>query len=283
MTTLSVKSTPRRVVPKTTGIAALWRHRRTLLVLVQRDLAVKYQKTVMGYMWSLIEPLCMALIYWVVFGVLMGRDDVDGASFALYVVSGIFAWLWASHAMTESTTSLSSQSALITTMKVPREVFPVARVFARLAEFAAGVPIIVAFALVFGGPETWGWNLLLLPVVLVLQAVLLIGISFFLASLNVLYRDVQRFMRMALRIMFYAAPTVYPFDRVIEASVPDWLKVVYNANPFVGVIRLQHGVWIPGEIPGWRVVAYCAVVSLAILFVGRWLFLRLEPAVLKEL
>lgn len=283
-TMMSDKPAPKRtVVPKTTGVMALWRHRQTLRVLVQRDLAVKYQKTAMGYLWSLIEPLSMALIYWVIFGIIFDRDDVDGVSFALYVVSGIFAWMWASHAMTEATSSLTSQSALITTMRVPREVFPVSRVFARMAEFVAGIPIIVAFAVIFGSTETWGPNLLLLPVAVLLQAILLTGISFLLASLNVLYRDVQRIMRMALRLMFYAAPTVYPFDRVVKADMPQWAKVVYEANPFVGIIRLQHGAWIPGEIPGWGVIAYCAGFGLVLLFLGRWLFRRLEPAVLKEL
>lgn len=282
-TTVSVRTTSKRIVPKTTGTTALWRHRRTLRVLVQRDLAVKYQKTVMGYLWSLIEPLSMALIYWMIFGVLFDRGDVDGVSFALYVVSGIFAWMWASHAMSESTSSLTSQSSLITTMKVPREVFPVARVFARLAEFLAGIPIIVLFALLFGGKAVWGWNLALLPVAILLQAVLLTGIAFILASLNVLYRDVQRVMRLATRILFYAAPTVYPFHKVVESDMPHWVKVAYEANPFVGIIRLQHGVWIPGEIPGWRALAYCATVSVVLLFFGRWLFVRLERRVLKQL
>ncbi|MGH8881950.1 MAG: ABC transporter permease, partial [Stackebrandtia sp.] len=153
---------PKRIFPKTTGLTALWRHRQTLRVLVQRDLAVKYQKTVMGYLWSLIEPLGMAAIYFFIFGILRDAADIDGASYALHIVSGIFAWMWASSAMSESTTCLTSQASLITTMRVPREVFPVARVFARFAEFVAGIPIIVVFAIFFGGPKVWGWHLALL-------------------------------------------------------------------------------------------------------------------------
>ncbi|HZE39725.1 MAG TPA: ABC transporter permease [Stackebrandtia sp.] len=280
---MSVKAGPRRAVPKSIGVSALWRHRQTLRVLVQRDLAVKYQKTVMGYLWSLIEPLGMAGIYWFIFGVLYGRSNIDGVSFALYVVSGMFAWMWASQAMNESTSSLVSQTSLITTMRVPREVFPVARVFARFAEFAAGIPIILMFAIVFHSTTTWGWNLLLLPVAIIIQATLLTGISFVLASLNVLYRDVQRLMRLVMRVLFYAAPTVYPFARVANSHMPHWAKLLYESNPFVGIIRMQHGAWIPGEIPGWRPISYCAGVAVIVLFFGRWLFVRLEPAVLKEL
>lgn len=283
MTSASPSAAPKRVFPKTTGLTALWRHRQTLRVLVQRDLAVKYQKTVMGYLWSLIEPLGMAAIYWFIFGLLYGAKEIDGASFALYIVSGMFAWMWASSAMSEATTSLTSQSSLITTMRVPREVFPVARVFARFAEFLAGIPIIIVFAIVLGSAQSWSWHLLLLPLAIAIQAVLLIGISFILASVNVLYRDVQRLMRLVMRIMFYAAPVIYPFSRVSDADMPEWAKTAYQANPFVGILRLHHGAWIPGETPGWEPVAYSAAVAIVVLFIGRWLFHRLEPSVLKQL
>lgn len=283
MTSASPSAAPKRVFPKTTGLTALWRHRQTLRVLVQRDLAVKYQKTMMGYLWSLIEPLGMAAIYFFIFGILYDADDIGTAGYALHIVSGIFAWMWASSAMTESTTCLTSQSSLITTMRVPREVFPVARVFARFAEFVAGIPIIVLFAIFVGGSDVWGWNLLMLPVAIAIQAVLLTGISFILASANVLYRDVQRFMRLVMRMLFYAAPVIYPFTRVEDAAMPEWLKTAYQANPFVGIIRLHHGAWIPEELPGWRPVAYSAVLAVLLLFFGRWLFHRLEPRVLKQL
>ncbi|WP_349258242.1 ABC transporter permease [Stackebrandtia sp.] len=269
------------------GITGLWRHRQTLRVLVQRDLAVKYQKTVMGYFWSLLEPMGMAAIYWFIFGVVYGGSTRAGVphdvSYGLYVVTGIFAWMWASSAMSESTSSLTSQTSLITTMRVPREVFPVARVFARFAEFLAGIPIIVVFAIFGGG--TFGWHLVFLPLAVIIQATLLTGISFILASLNVLYRDVQRFMRLATRILFYSIPTIYPLYRVLHAqSMPNWVKAVYQINPYVGIMQLHHEAWIPGlNLLNWKMVVTSAAISVVVLFLGRWVFYRLEPSVLKEL
>lgn len=288
----SVTSRPKRVFPKTTGVTALWRHRQTLRVLVQRDLAVKYQKTVMGYFWSLLEPLGLATIYWFVFGVVMGvgdRDDpaLSNVDYSLYIVSGIFAWMWASSAMSEATSCLTSQSSLITTMKVPREVFPVARVVARFFEFLAGIPIIVIFALIGGGLQagTFGWNLLLLIPAVALQAVLLTGLAFILASVNVLYRDVQRFMRLVTRILFYALPSIYPLSMVInQTRLPDWIKQIYLTNPFVAVIELHHEAWIPAlNNLSWRLILTSVAISVFLLFFGRWMFHRLEPKVLKEL
>lgn len=287
-----VTSQPKRIFPKTTGLTALWRHRQTLRVLVQRDLAVKYQKTVMGYFWSLLEPMGLATIYWFVFGVVMGVGDhgdpaLRNVDYSLYIVSGIFAWMWTSSALSEATNCLTSQSSLITTMKVPREVFPVARVVARFAEFMAGVPIIVVFAMIGGGigAGTFGWNLLLLFPAVALQAVLLTGLSFILASLNVLYRDVQRFMRLVTRILFYSLPSIYPLALVLDNErLPQWVEKVYMANPFVTVIELHHEAWIPGlDNLSWPVIVSSVSVSVFLLFFGRWMFHKLEPKVLKEL
>src|ERR1043165_3642617 len=99
-----------RTLGKATGVRAVWRNRSTLMTLVQRDLAVKYQRSVLGYFWSLIEPMGMAAIYYFVFGVLYGHSgqNVDGGDYAVFVVSGIFAWQWANSAMSESTRALTS-------------------------------------------------------------------------------------------------------------------------------------------------------------------------------
>lgn len=284
MTSAKTAPASKRVFPKTTGLGAMWRHRRTLRVLVQRDLSVKYQKTVMGYLWSLIEPLGMAAIYWFIFGFIYNRggDVPPGVSYALYIVSGMFAWMWANQAMSESATSLTAQSSLITTMRVPREVFPIARVFARFAEYLAGLPVLLGFAIFGGG--VFGWNLLVLPAVIILQAVALTGIAFILAALNVLYRDVQRFMRLAMRMMFYAVPVIYPIARILGSHAPDSVKTVYQLNPFVGIMQLHHYAWIAdGTYISWQMLVANICTAIILLFFGRWLFHRLEPSVLKEL
>ncbi|HIW63388.1 MAG TPA: ABC transporter permease [Candidatus Stackebrandtia excrementipullorum] len=275
---------PKRIFPKTTGLAALWRHRQPLTVLVRRDLAVKYQATVMGYLWSLIEPLGLAAIYWFIFGILYDRGGLPGnVEYPLYIVSGIFAWMWISSAMTESSTSLTSQSTLITTMRVPREVFPVARVFARFAEFLAGVPILLLFVVLFNGH--FGLHTVNMLFAIVLQFMILTGLSFILASVNVLYRDVQRFMRLVMRCLFYGSPIIYPLEKVVGADSPiaGWAQTLYQFNPFVGIMQLHRSAWIPEITASWLQVGVSVGFSVFILFFGRWLFYKMEPAVLKEL
>ncbi|MGX7676666.1 ABC transporter permease [Plantactinospora sp. DSM 117369] len=274
----------------TSGVVAVWSHRNTLRLLVRRDLAVKYQQSVLGYLWSLIEPLGMGVIYFFVFGVLYrsatDRHLGDAAdSYPLFLITGIFAWMWTSSAIGEATAALTGQARLITTMNLPREVFPIGRVAGRFAEYLAGLPILVAVAIVYASLDRieFSWSLLALPLAVLIQATLLVGIALLLSSLNVLMRDIERLMRLVTRVLFYATPIIYPLTLVRDSSLPDWVKIVYELNPLVGIFQLHHAVWYPDEFPDARLLGVAVGGSLLVLLAGWWVFRRLEPAVLKEL
>ncbi|WP_422772968.1 ABC transporter permease [Plantactinospora sp. WMMC1484] len=274
----------------TSGVVAVWSHRNTLRLLVRRDLAVKYQQSVLGYLWSLIEPLGMGVIYFFVFGVLYrsatDRHLGDAAeSYPLFLITGIFAWMWTSAAIGEATAALTGQARLITTMNLPREVFPIGRVASRFAEYAAGLPILAGVAIVYASLDRIGFgvSLLALPLALLIQWTLLIGIALLLSSLNVLMRDIERLMRLVTRVLFYATPIIYPLSLVRDSSLPEWIKIAYELNPLVGIFQLHHAVWYPDEFPGARLLAVAAGGSLLVLLAGWWVFRRLEPTVLKEL
>lgn len=269
------------------GVMTVWSHRNVLRVLIRRDLAVKYQQSLLGYLWSLIEPLGMGAIYWFVFGVLYSRDTTRhlgsaADSYPLFLAAGIFAWMWASSAIGDATKALTGQARLITTMKMPRELFPIGRVGARFAEYLAGFPVLILLAVYFG-EFSFGLSLLALPLAVLLQAALLIGIALLLSSLNVLLRDVERIMRLATRVLFYASPIIYPLALVQSSSMPEWVKVLYQMNPLVGIFQLHHAVWYPEEFPDAGMLTAAVVGSLLLLLFGWWVFRRLEPAVLKEL
>ena len=274
----------------TSGVVAVWSHRGTLRLLVRRDLAVKYQQSMLGYLWSLIEPLGMGAIYFFIFGLLYrsatNRHLGEAAdSYPLFLITGIFAWMWTNSAISEATNALTGQARLITTMNLPREVFPIGRVAGRFAEYLAGLPILIAVAVVYASLDRidLGVTLLALPLAVLIQATLLIGIALLLSSLNVLLRDIERFMRLATRVLFYATPIIYPLALVRESALPGWLKVAYEVNPLVGIFQLHHAIWYPDEFPDARLLALAAGGSLLVLLVGAWVFRRLQPAVLKEL
>ncbi|MEV0730416.1 MULTISPECIES: ABC transporter permease [Polymorphospora] len=275
----------------TSSVHAVWSSRNALRLLVRRDLAVKYQQSFLGYLWSLIEPLGMGAIYWFVFGLLYGTDTNRhlgdaSSSYPLFLVTGIFAWMWTNSAIGEATNALTGQARLITTMRMPREVFPIGRVTGRFAEYLAGLPILFGLAIFFAlttDGVTFGFNLLALPLAVLIQAVLLVGLSLLLSSMNVLMRDVERFMRLVTRILFYATPIIYPLSLVKDSDMPSWVKVLYEINPLVGIFQLHHAAWYPDEFPDAFLLSTSIGGSLVVFLGGWWVFRRLEPAVLKEL
>jgi ABC-2 type transport system permease protein len=269
----------------TASVAEVWSHRNALSLLVRRDLAVKYQQSVLGYFWSLIEPLAMGMIYWFVFGVLYGTGQHLGPakdSYPLFLITGIFAWMWTNSAISEATTALTGQARLITTMRVPREVFPLGRVIGRFAEYLAGLPVLIALAAYFRELH-FGMNLLALPLAILLLVVLLTGAALLLSSLNVLLADVDRLMRLVTRLLFYATPITYPLALVNNSGMPGWMKTLYEFNPLVGIYQLFHAVWYPSEFPSTGLLLTSIVGSVVLFFGGWWIFRTLEPAVLKEL
>jgi ABC-2 type transport system permease protein len=271
----------------TTSVGAVVRHRGVLGVLIQRDLAVKYQSSILGYFWSLIEPLTLGAIYWFVFGVLFDTRQAfanSGANYTLFILSGIFAWQWFSTSLSESTTALTQQARVITTIKMPRELFPIGKVAGRFAEFLAGLPILIGAALLFHGDFSWRTPTAII-IAVILQFTLLTGLALMLSAVNVMLRDVERFIRLAQRILFYCAPIIYPLQKVQETThLPGWAKTVYELNPMVGIFELQHAAWFAQS---WddaiRLLPVSAAGSLLILFLGWWVLRRLEPSILKEL
>ncbi|GAA1792254.1 hypothetical protein GCM10009682_12780 [Luedemannella flava] len=270
----------------TSNIVAVWRSRSVLGLLVRRDLTVKYQQSVLGYLWSLLEPLAVAATYWFVFGFLYNtKGDLDGAPYLLFLVSGLFSWIWTSAVLGEATTALTAQARLITTIKVPRQVFPIGRVFGKFFEYLAALPVVFLIAMIysFTADYHFSWDLLILPFAILVQGVFLVGIALLLSSANVLLRDVQRFMSLLNRILFYSAPIIYPMAKVTESGMPGWLLRIYEANPLVGIAQLHHAAFLPAEFPSTSLLATTLTECVIIFLAGWFFFRRVEPAVLKEL
>ncbi len=263
------------------NVGEVWESRGILRLLVRRDLTVKYQSSMLGYLWSLIEPLTVATVYWFIFGVLYGERVGDGdVPYVLYLASGLFAWIWVSGVLGEATTALTAQSRLITTIRMPREIFAIGRVAGKGFEYLASLPVLLLIAILLHGH--FGVQLLYLPVAIAVEATFLVGLALLLASLNVMLRDTEKVARLLQRILLYTIPVIYPLSRVLHSGIPHWLTMLYQLNPMVGIIELHHAVW-SAHNPAWPPVWAAAIGSVLMLLGGYWVFRVLEPSVLKEL
>ncbi len=284
---------------------ALWIHRRILRVLIVRDLKLRYSNSVLGFAWTLLDPLMLALVYWFVFGVVIGRGAVDEQPYVLWLLTGLLPFQWTAHVLGDSGRLLGSDAKLVTAANLPREVWVLRSVGSRFVEFLFTLPItvaVMALFLIFSDydvvPSAW---ILIIPLAFVVQFVFNIGLMMTLSPLCTLYPDVHRVVRAFSRLYRYLSPVVYgvAFLETIlsdpekswpswmlfgNETWPQWLMGVYALNPLVGILNAYHAVFFPNNADHVLALLGLSAVLAVLWFVFGWrLFMRLEPRVLKEL
>lgn len=266
-----------QVVPARLGV--LWGSRRVLSLLVSRDLKVKFADSVLGYVWSILDPLMMAAVYWFVFTVLMKRQLGDDP-YIVFLLCAMLPWQWTNAVFRTSMRALSKDSKLVRSTNLPREIWVLRTVFSKFAEFAFAIPVLIFFAVLTQAELSW--YVVFWPLAIALQALLLTGAGLLLAPLAVMYGDVARLMRIVTRLLFYFSPILYGLHDV-EHRLGDVTAKLYILNPLAGIFDLYRCAFFPDQWAGWGAVAVSAVVSVVLFFLGATVFRRLEGAVLKEI
>ncbi|CCH77454.1 ABC-2 type transporter [Nostocoides japonicum T1-X7] len=260
-------------------VAAVWQHRSIVRTLVVRDLRVRYARSWLGYLWTVLDPLLMSLIYFFVFTQIFHRSDVGHKPYFLFLVVGLLSWQFFTQSITDGATSLLADSKLVRSTSLPREVWVVRVVASKLVEYVYSLPVLVLFVAIYvaRGDTHVNARIVLFPLGVALQIVMLVGFGLLLAPVTALVTDMQRVIRILLRMLFYATPVIYS-----PARVPKGFRVVIESNPMAGVLELQRAGLFKEPIL-WRSVVLGVAFSLVILGLGTWVFVRLERAVLKEI
>ena len=245
--------------------------------LVVRDLRIRYAGSVLGYVWTVLDPLAMAMVYWFVFAVVFKARDVGQEPYILFLVVGLLAWQWFSQCVTDSSKAIVSERRLVRSTNLPREVWVLRVVLSKGVEYLFSLPVILIFCVAYLGTVQLNWRLVFFPLAILMQTVLLVGIGLLLAPVTALVRDTQRVVRIGLRMMFYLTPVVYAVH-----SIPKSVKPLLELNPMTGILELYRAGFFD-VTASWRPVAASAVVTLTLFVVGWFTFIRLESAVLKEI
>jgi ABC-type polysaccharide/polyol phosphate export permease len=252
---------------RTSAFREIWQFRQLLLSLVARDLKVKYQRSALGLLWTLLNPLLMVLVFVAVFTSVL-RIRVDG--FWAFLISGIFAFQFATVSMNRATSILRSYSGLRRSVAFPSEIAVLSTLLAKLAEFLIEMAIVIFAIFVFyhhGAPVT----VVLLPVLIIVLFLLVAGLVFPLSVISVMYYDVEHAMPSIMRLLFFISPIMYPVSMIPENLLP-----YFYLNPFVGLIQLFHMILYEGVWPPWQLLTAVSAVSVGIFFVGFWIFQKLE-------
>jgi ABC-2 type transport system permease protein len=266
-TTLSVRERAVRV----------FQYRRILKLLIRRDLKVRYAGSILGYFWTILDPLLMSVVYWIIFTKLFDRN-VGYTPYILFLVAGQLPWAWFNGGVTQTARSLRSEAQMVRSSNVPRELWVIRVVCSKGVEYLFSLPVLAVFALCY--LKTPSWHIVFLPLAWLMIFVVVTGFGLLLAPLTVLIRDVDRIIPIFMRVMFYMSPVLYSMHAIIHKAPA--LRHLFEVNPMVGPLLLARSAFFPQEL-SWYYVWHSAIVIVAVFCVGLFTFVRLERQMLKEI
>lgn len=250
-----------------TAALSVWQHHWELVsALVAKDLKVRYKGTVLGYVWSVANPLALTFIFTIVFKHIF-RANIP--NFHLFLLAALFPWTWLSTSIAGSATSFVDNAILIKKVRFPRFLIPLATVLNNMVHFVLSLPVFLAFALAAGQVPSWKWAAGI-PLLLLLQLGFAYGLALAVASVNVYFRDVAHLVGVVVNLWFYATPVVYSLD-----MLPPGVQRLLALNPATHLMTawrdlLLHNGWDPAAIG--RLV----LISAAAMGCGALVYRRLE-------
>ncbi len=245
--------------------------------LVEKDLKVRYKRSVLGFLWFLLKPLFSMVVYTVVFTRII-RFGGAIEHFSLFLLTGLLPWNFFASSLSASTKTLLENHKLIRSIYFPRVALPISAVIANAVHMLMAMGVLEILLIVFG--HNPGLSLLTLPVAVLLLAAMTSGFAMMISIGNVYYRDVAQFLEVILLAWFYASPVIYPLGADL---IPARMEAIIKFNPVAGAMEIFHSIMYYGVWP--ELWAWISLVSwtAVILFTGLFIFKRMEPSVVKEL
>jgi len=258
------------------AVLSLVRYRALVRSLVSRELKARYRGSVLGFLWSFVNPLLLLLTYTLVFSVILPNRQPDIQPYFLFLFCGILPWTWFSASLAESSGVIIASGNLIKKVLFPAEVLPTVSVLANLVHFLLGLPILFAF-LAWKGHLAW--TALLIPLPMLVQLVLTVGLALLLSALTVHFRDLQNILTHVLHLWFFATPVIYSYAAIGEGTL---LRRALRLNPMTHVIVTYQQMLFHGNVDHWRGLFLALLVGLVAFAAGALLFDRLRDTLPEE-
>jgi lipopolysaccharide transport system permease protein len=247
---------------------AVWRARAVIAALVARDLRGRYVGSSLGLLWSVVNPLAQLAIFTFVFSTVLsvkfGSSDVP---FVLYLAAALFPWLAFQESVLRSATCLVDNAVLVKRVVFPVEVLPVQIALSALVHQLIALALLFVLMVALGVPPRA--SAVALPLLLVLQLLLTIGLGWAAAALHVYFRDTAQFLGVVFPMWFYVTPIIYPYQ-----LVPSYLRPLLALNPLTALVEAYRDVLLHGVVPCGARELWLAAVSVAVLAAGAAIFAR---------
>jgi ABC-type polysaccharide/polyol phosphate export permease len=256
------------------NLSSLFRYRGLIQSLVARELKARYRGSVLGFLWSFINPLLLLSIYSFVFAIILpGAHSGAVEPFALFMFCGILPWTWFSTSLAEAAGSLIAGGNLIKKVLFPAEILPLVSVLANMVHFFLGLPILVAFLIYYRRPPD-ALDLVWFPITVLIQLVFTAGLALILAALSVHFRDIRDILSNILTLWFFATPIIYWIN-----EAPGLGKRVLDLNPMTHlIVSYQELLFFRGPLGHWKWLLSLGGASVVLFLAGYWLFDRLRDS-----
>lgn len=249
----------------------LYQYRELLKSNIKKEIRGKYKGSFLGVLWSFVNPLLMTLIYAIVFPFILRSGPEH---YVTYIVIGILPWNFFTTVMSQGTFCVLANAGIIKKVYFPREILPISIATSNLVNLLISIPIIFIF--VFTSGIGISWHILLLPLIILVQYILSLGIIFITSAINVYIRDAEYIINFFVSMLFYATPVLY------DSSLFGDKAWILNLNPMTILINSYRDILYYCKLPNLINLSIVSLVSIGILFIGIAIFRKLEKGFAEE-
>lgn len=252
----------------------LYEYRELLKTSISKDVRGKYKNSILGVVWSFLNPLLQIAVYALVFPLLMRGGTIE--NYTVFICCGLIPWTFFSTAVSRTSFTIVENGNIVKKVYFPREILPISVVTSEAINFVISTLIIIAFVIGYGvGISKY---IIFYPLILLVQYLLLIGIGFIVSSITVYFRDLQHFIGIALQLFFYATPIVYA-----SGQIPESFQWIIKFNPMTYIINGFRDIFYYKQMPDITSLGFVFLISIALCFVGYFIFHKLQKRFAEEM
>ena len=235
------------------------------LVLTRKEMQVRYKSNVLGYLWSVLQPLSFALVYFIAFKIFM-RFKME--NYTLYLLTGMFPWQWFANSVNEASSTFTGNASIIKKINFPRNLLVAATILNDAIHFILCIPVIMLFCFIYDSPISITW-LYGIPILLVLQTVMTYGLSLIISTVNLFFRDLERLVTILVTFLFFLTPIVYNYE-----MVPEKYRQLLALNPVAFLMTSWRGLFLSGQMD-WNAILVTLVWSVILYGLGQIIYKKL--------
>lgn len=251
----------------------LYQYRELLKTNIKKEIRGKYKASFLGVLWSFVNPLLMVLVYAIVFPRILKMQE---ANYLIFIIVAVIPWNYFTTVMSQGTTTVLGNANIIKKVYFPREILPISVVTSGLVNFL--ISCIIIFIFIFASGMGLTFNILFLPLILVVQYMLSLGIVFMTSAINVYIRDAEYIINFLIMMTFYLTPILYS-----TTMFPEQYRWILNLNPMAHIITAYRDIFYYQQVPSLNNLFLVGLFSFILMVIGYKVFKKLERGFAEEL